>query len=127
MTKPAMIVCYHLISSLPWAREDIITTWCLFLLGYWGSVRVGDVVSSYANKVSPKTLKWGRVTLLAEQVTLALAEPKVTAKRKDYVVTLHRHTEPIFDPVDFFTQARPKTHPSRSSSTARASSSLLEW
>ena len=41
-----------------------------------------------------------------------LEEPKVTAKRKDYVVTLHKHTEPIFDPVDFFTRAR-ATDPSK--------------
>ena len=102
MTKPAMVVCYHLISSLPWVKEDIIVTWCLFLLGYWGSVHVGDVVSAYSNKVSPKTLLWSHVSIHTNKVTLALAEPKVTANRKDYVVTLHHHADPIFDPVAFF-------------------------
>ena len=101
-----MVVCYHLISSLPWVKEDIIVTWCLFLLGFWGSVHVGDLVSAYANKVCPKTLLWSRVSIHANKVTLALAEPKVTANRKDYVVTLHHHADPIFDPIAFFNRAK---------------------
>ena len=77
--------------------------WTLFLVAYFTSSRIGDLVSDYAGRVSPKVLFWRDITFTDTGATIFLQSPKSSINNKGHSLFLIRNPETGFCPVSFLT------------------------
>ena len=97
----------HIISQLPWPPEDRSSIWSAYLMAFWGSFRLGEIVSKTANKPSFHTLMWGWVQKLAGQPGLIV---HVLAPKKEsnaISVPLVPYSDSRYCPVYWLEKIRP--------------------
>ena len=90
MSKEALSITGHIIQSFHgWPAIDRTMAWALILVCFYGCSRVGDLLSSTANKTSPKTLTWDTVTLTPDgKILIFITSPKSSVGNKGSTITL---------------------------------------
>ena len=106
MNKASLTLAGHVLQSQEWPERDKSTIWSLFLVAYYASARIGDLVSSHANSASSKTLRWADVTLSEERAELFLRWPKCSVDNKGHALFLLRNPDSKFCPVLFLSKLR---------------------
>ena len=106
MNKAGLTLAGHVLHSQEWPERDKSTLWSLFLVAYYACARIGDLVSSYANKASSKTLRWADVTLSENRAKLFLRQPKCSIQNKGHALFLIRNPDKKFCPVHFLSKLK---------------------
>ena len=111
MNRPALSLAGHVLQLQDWPDRDKTTLWALFLISYFASARVGDLVSNRANHASSKTLCWADVSITGPRATIFVRSPKVSVNNAGHSFFLLRNPDVNFCPVSFLAQLKENAAP----------------
>ena len=108
MSREALMLTGHIIQSLQaWPSIDRTMAWALTLVCFFGCSRVGDLLSSTANKTSAKTITWETISLLPDgKMLIYIPSPKTSVGNKGLPITLSRNPDPRLCPVHHMSKLR---------------------
>ena len=108
MSREALLLTGHVIQSLAaWPSIDRTMAWALTLVCFYGCSRVGDLLSSTANKVSAKTITWETISLLPDgKMVIYIPSPKTSIGNKGLPITLSRNSDLRLCPVHHMSKLR---------------------
>jgi len=108
MSREALMLTGHIIQSLQaWPSIDRTMAWALTLVCFFGCSRVGDLLSSTANKTSAKTITWETISLLPDgKMLIYIPSPKTSVGNKGLPITLSRNPDSRFCPVHHMSKLR---------------------
>ena len=108
MSREALQLTGHVIQSLQeWPSIDRTMAWALTLVCYYGCSRAGDLLSSTANKVSPKTITWETISSLPDgKMLIYIPSPKTSVGNKGLPITLSENPDTRFCPVHHMSKLR---------------------
>ena len=95
MNKEALQLTGHVIQShREWPSIDRTMAWALTLVCFYGCSRAGDLLSSTANKASPKTITWETISFLPDgKMLIHIPSPKTSVGNKGLPITLSRNPD----------------------------------
>ena len=106
MNRSGLTLAGHTLHSQEWPERDKTAIWSLFLVAYYASARIGDLVSSHANIASCKALRWADVSLSDSGAELYLRQPKCSVGNKGHSLFLIQNPETKFCPVHFLAKLK---------------------
>ena len=93
-----------------WSKHDKNILWALFLVTYWGSIRVGDITSSKVNSTTAKCLLWNEVKFVkGNKLSVHILSPKSCAGNQGEIILIGRNPDRAYCPVSFMEKIKPKT------------------
>ena len=101
MTLAALcIVGYTVHAQTGWSDWDILMAWSLFLICYFGSCRVGDLLLLRVNTATDKVLLWSDIAFdqSGDRAVIYLRSPKTSVGNKGQSVILSKNPEAKFCP-----------------------------
>ena len=108
MNKEALKLTGHVIQSHhEWPSIDRTTTWALVLVCFYGCSRAGDLLSSTANKATPKTITWETISSLPDgKMLIYIPSPKTSVGNKGLPMVLSTNPDTRFCPVHHLSKVR---------------------
>ena len=95
-----------------WSRQDKNILWALFLVAYWGSVRIGDITSGKVNAITAKCLLWKDVRIVnGNKLSIHILSPKSSAGNQGEIISIGRNPDRAFCPVNFMETIMPQNGP----------------
>ena len=96
-------------TKLSWSPSDRATFWSAVLVSWWGSIRLGDMLSITANSISQKALSWKDISSLDENtLSIRINLPKCpTPNEKGETYFLCKYKEERYCPVFWINQIKP--------------------
>jgi hypothetical protein len=87
MTMPVLRIIGHQLAISQWSRETKQTVWSACLIGFFASVRMGEILAPAANSCDPScTFTWSCVQLRPDNsFLLHLRLPKMSTKEGDFL------------------------------------------
>ena len=113
MSFDALKVLGHLISNLDWSSNDKIVVWTACLVGYWGSFRLGEILSTTARTPSFHTLSWDSITYPkgSKGVNIFVRCPKTSSDRRGQVTFVASFENDVrYCPVAYLTRLKKITY-----------------
>ena len=108
MNKASLSLTGHMIQAhLEWHPINRSMIWALILVCYYGCSRVGDLLSSVANKATPKTITWDKVSSLPDgKMLIYIPSPKSSVGNKGHPIYLSANPDTRFCPIFHLSKVR---------------------
>ena len=109
MSFPALKILGTIISKKnTWPLNDRLSVWTVCLTAFWGSFRLGELISDRANTPTFHTLKWSQISFVSDNsgFNVFVQSPKASSDCRGQVSFVAAYSDPRYCPLLYMKRIR---------------------